>query len=85
MMKNVLLGVKKFAAKSGKHYEVMVLASDVDERDASSGSFGKLVEEIFVPEQMMGVLQPENVGKEVVLDYEVKGGRAYLIGFNVKK
>lgn len=85
MTRNVLLGVKKFTAKSNKAYEVMILVSDVDERSAQGGSFGKLVEEIFVPENMLGRLKPADIGKEIALDYDVKGGRAYLIGFDVKK
>ena len=85
MAKNVLLGVKKFNAKSGKSYVVMTLVSEFDERSVQSGCFGKSIEEIFVPEAMMGRLTASDVGKEIVLDYEVKSGRAYLIGFDVKK
>lgn len=85
MAKNVLLGVKKFTAKSGKNYEVMVLVSDVDARAAEGGSFGKLVDELFIPDNCLGRLTPADIGKEVILDYEIKGGRAYLIGFDIKK
>lgn len=85
MAKNILLGVKKFTARSGKSYEVMHLVSDVTARDVENGSFGKLVEEVFVPDRMAGFLKPEHIGKEVVMDYEITGGRAYLIGFDVKK
>lgn len=84
MVKNILLGVKKFVSKSGDRYEIMTLASDPSDDEYLNGSFGKLTEEIFVPAPMHNRLSVDDIGKEIVLDYEVTRGRAKLIGFQVK-
>ncbi len=85
MAKNVLLGYKKFKSKSGVDLEVMFLASDLKENDVLNGGAGKFAEQVFVPKSMIGYLKPDFIGKELVLDYEVSNGRAYLQGFQVKK
>ena len=85
MVKNILLGVKKFNSKDGTRYEIMTLASDPSDDEALNGSFGKLTEEIFVPAQMHNRLSMDDLGREILLDYEVSRGRARLTGFQVKR
>ena len=63
----------------------MFLASDLKEQEFLAGGAGKSAEQVFVPENMHGYLKPEHIGKELVLDYDVVNGRAYLLGFQVKK
>lgn len=83
MVRNILLGVKKFTSKDGQRYEIMTLASDPTDDEYLNGSFGKLTEEIFVPAPMHNRLNMDDLGKEIALDYEVTRGRAKLIGFQV--
>ena len=37
-----------------------------------------------MPEEQYDFLKPEHIGKEVKLDYELSGGRAYLVNVTVK-
>lgn len=86
-MKNVLLGVKKFtSSKSGteKDYEVILISGSFNERAVESGCFGSDVQSIFLPDSLKGRLQKTDIGKEIVLDYEISGRNAYLTGFAVK-
>ena len=83
MGKVYLLGVKKFTSKGGRKCEVMTVRSDYNSRMLAEGCFGSKVEELFVPDGMQGLLKPEDIGKEVSIDYEVSGGRAFMIGFRV--
>lgn len=86
-MSNVLLGVKKFSStKSGvqKDYEVIVVSSSFNARSVENGCFGSDVSEIFLPDNLKGRLTPANIGKEIVLDYEISGTKAYLTGFSTK-
>lgn len=83
MGKAYLLGVKKFTSKKGTGCEVMVLRSEFSERMYNEGCFGLNAEEHFVPDALKGTLTKEDVGKEVVLDFEISNGRAFLTGFRV--
>ena len=86
-MKNVLLGVKKFTStKSGaeKKYEVIIVSGSFNDRSLENGCFGSDVSEIFLPEKLHGRLEPAHIGKEIVLDYEISGTKAYLTGFSIK-
>lgn len=87
MAKNVLLGVKKFSSsKSGtqKDYEVIVVSSPFNARSVENGCFGSDVTEMFLPEKLHGRLTSDNIGHEIVLDYEITGTKAYLTGFSIK-
>ncbi|MEI3169020.1 MAG: hypothetical protein V8S58_14605 [Lachnospiraceae bacterium] len=48
-------------------------------RETASGAVGCKTEDIFMPEEQVNFLKPEHIGKEVKLDYELSGGRAYLV------
>lgn len=86
MAEKILIGVRKFnSTNKNKDYEVMLVKTPLNPRALESGSFGSDVDEIFVPETMMGTLTPADIEKPIVLDYEISGGRAYLTGFKVKK
>lgn len=82
-MKNVLIGVSKFESKKGTNCEVAIVKTEFQARAIGNGSFGENVENIFVPDTIKGVLKQDDIGKEIVFDYEVSGGRAYVTGFKV--
>ena len=73
-----LVGYKKITSKkSGK-------VQDVSEREKENGFIGQKVDEIFLPEAQLDLLKPSDIGKELLLDYELSGGRAYLVNVAVK-
>ena len=80
-----LVGYKKITSKkSGKDFCVASVVQDVSEREKENGFIGQKVVEIFLPEAQLDLLKPSDIGKELLLDYELSGGRAYLVNVAVK-
>lgn len=81
-----LVGYKKITSKkSGKDFCVASVVQDVSEREKENGFVGQKVDEIFLPESQLDLLKPSDIGKELLLDYELSGGRAYLVNVTVNK
>lgn len=78
---SVLVGYKRFKSKKGDDYCVANVVTDYSAN--ATGCVGQKVEEVFMPDEMYEYLQPADVGKEIKLDYEVSGNRAYLTGVKV--
>lgn len=80
-----IVGYKKITSKkSGKDFCVASVVQDVSEREKENGFIGQKVDEIFLPEAQFDLLKPSDIGKELLLDYELSGGRAYLVNVAVK-
>lgn len=80
-----LVGYKKITSKkSGKEFCVASVVQDLSDREKSNGAVGNKVDEIFLPEEHLNLLKPSDIGKELLLDYELSGGRAFLINVTVK-
>lgn len=74
-MKNpVLVGVSKFTSKAGKPFTVAFLSQDFNPADTAKGCFGQKIEQIFVPEEQLDYLKPEDLGKEITMDYVFYNG-----------
>lgn len=80
-----LLGYKKFTGKNGKEYCVANVTTPYKDRDKERGCVGSDVQEIFLPEKQLNLLSPADIGKDLDLNYELSGGRAYLVDVSVKK
>lgn len=80
-----LVGYRKFTSKkNAKSYCVANVVQDASDREVSSGLVGQKVEELFLPEEQYNYLKPADIGKNLELDYELSGGRAYLVSITVK-
>lgn len=79
-----LMGYKRFTGKNGKAYCVAEVVMDGTERDIQNGLVGQKVQEVFLPENKYDFFKPEHVGKELRFDYELSGGRAYVVDVSVK-
>ena len=80
-----LVGYKKFVSKkNGKMYCVASVVQDLSQREIENGVVGQKVDEVWLPEEKFDYLKPTDIGKELVLDYELSGGRAYLVNVSVK-
>lgn len=80
-----LLGYKKITSKkSGKLFCVASVVSDLTENDKRNGAVGQKVEDVFLPEEQTDLLRPADIGKELILDYQISGGRAFLVNVTVK-
>lgn len=79
-----LVGYKRFTSKKGKEYCVANVVSQYSQRDEERGCVGEKTEEIFLPDNCLKLLKPEDVGCELDMTYEYSGGRAYLVDVAVR-
>lgn len=78
---SILVGYSRFKSKKGVDYCVANVVSDYPA--SAAGSVGQKIEQIFMPDDLYDYLQPSHIGKEIKLDYEISGNRAYLTGVKV--
>lgn len=83
--KKILKGVKRFKSKKGVDFAVLQLVVPFSDNMAINGSIGMAVEEVFVPDNLMASINTLAIDKPINLEYDVVGGRAYLIGFSSEK
>ena len=80
-----LVGYRRFTSKkNGKDYCAAEVETPFSTRETSAGAVGCKTEQIFMPEDQYDLLKPADIGKEIKLDYELSGGRAYLVNVTVK-
>lgn len=81
-----VLGYKDFQRKSdGKEMTVVTAISACTPADNARGQFGNKATDFFMPDEYVGSLKPDCIGKEFVPEYGINGfGRPTLIGFALK-
>lgn len=80
-----LLGYSKgVSKKSGNPYCMMHVVSDFSQNEKDNGAQGAKVETLFLPSDCVDTLRPTDIGKEIILDYSISGGRAFLNNVTVK-
>lgn len=80
-----LVGYRTFVSKkNGQKYCVAGVVSEVSAFDKENGYVGAKVEELYLPSAQVDFLNPSMIGKELVCDYSISGGRAYLNNVSVK-
>lgn len=82
-MKGQLIGYRRFRSKKGSPLCLANVLVPYSERDLSNGAAGSRVDEIFLPDNRVDLLQPKDVGKQVEVLHEVVGGRAFVEDFKV--
>lgn len=83
MEKSTLVGFKRFKSKKGNDLCVASVSTPFSPADNARGCYGDDVQSVFLPDNLIDYLQPEDVGKKVQLSYNIANGRAYLIDFTV--
>lgn len=79
-----LMGYRRFVSKKGADTCIANVVIDASEREKESGQVGQKTDEIFMPAEQVDFLKPEYIGKELVLSYDLAGGRPYLNRVAVK-
>lgn len=79
-----LIGYRKGMSKKNRPYCVMYVVSDFTESEMAKGAVGSKVEDIFLPDDLVDMLKPSDLGKDVFCDYTVSNGRAFLNNVTVK-
>lgn len=80
-----LMGYHRFTSKKNKECCVASVLKDLTPRDQAYGYVGQKTDEIFMPDSQLDLLKPEDIGKELILDYDMSDGRAFLYNVTVKK
>lgn len=80
-----LVGYRRFTSKKGTDCCIANIVSDYNGREKEMGAVGEKTEEIFVPASQYNLLQPSDIGCEIVLNYEFSGNRAFLNEIVVKR
>lgn len=84
-MKDVVVGYSKFVSKEGKKCCKLQLMSDLNERQKQYGFVGVVVEDQWVPVELQDLVTPACIDKVCVREYEVSGGRHYVIGISFEE
>ena len=86
MEKKKLIGYHSFTSKTGENFMVIDVIGKVTSREKESGYVGsEKVESIFVPKNCFEKLNEQLIGKNLICNFEVSNGRAYLVDFEVEK
>lgn len=75
-----LLNVHNFhSEKKNRDYSVIQVLRELTIREIENGFLGtQTVEEIFLPDNLVGKFGQKDIGKEIVRQYSVIGGKAIL-------
>lgn len=84
-MEKKLIGYKKFTNKKGRPMCIAYVVTPFSSRQLDAGACGCESEGVFLPDDQLDYLQPDDLGKEVSTDYDIVGGRAYLRRFTVDR
>lgn len=80
-----LVGYRKFVSKkNGETYCVANVVQDLTDREKENGCVGQKTDEIFMPKEQVNLLKPSDIGKEMSFNYELSGGRAFLVNVSLK-
>lgn len=82
-----VLGYRDFKRKSDdKPMTIVTAFSSCTPVDNSRGSYGMKATDFFLPDEMVGTLKPDCVGKEFVPEYGLNGfGKPTLVGCTFKE
>lgn len=79
-----LVGISSFTSKKGNPCYTITTLADCTERDNEVGRYGQKAETLFVDKVLYEKLKPQDCGKQIIIDYEVTGTYARVIGLSVK-
>lgn len=75
-----ILNVHNFtSSKNGKSYTVLSIIRDLSDREKQNGYIGnQICEDIFLPDNLVNTFSSSDIGVEIVREYSIVGGKAYL-------
>ena len=80
-----VVGYREFQSKKGNKCRMLTVMSPYTDREKEKGSVGNRTEDIFLPDDCDLTITEADIGKEVVVDYSIVGGRAFVNGVVLKK
>lgn len=84
MSEKKILGYRKFNSKKGEAFCIVIAMEPFSDRELEHGACGNKCEEIFIPKEYHEMINAQVIGKNLVPTYNVSGGRAYIVGLQIK-
>lgn len=80
-----LLGYQKgVSKKTGTAYCRLHVVSDLSDFEKNQGGVGQKVSVEFAPSDQIDMFKPEHIGREILFNYTISGGRAFLQSVTIK-
>lgn len=81
-----ILNIHNFhSEKKNADYSIIQIIRDLTPREVKSGFLGtQTVEEIFLPDNLVGKFNASHIGKEIARQYSIIGGKAILDDIVIK-
>ncbi len=73
-----ILGYRKFNSKTGKPFCILQTVSPFTDRELEHGACGSKIEEVWLPENLHSLVNPQIVGKTAHFSYTIQGNKAYI-------
>lgn len=73
-----VIGYSKFMSKKGTDCCVVRVLFPATDRDNQFGTFGEVVQEIFVPDAQHAEVTEKVIGKSCTVNYNYYNGRGYV-------
>ena len=83
MTEKKILGYRKFESKKKEPFCIVQGVAPYSPKDVAHGAVGDKSEDIFVPAEYHSLFTPDCIGKMMLIDYYVDGGRAYILSVEV--
>lgn len=84
-MAKKLIGISSGKSKNGNVFCFLTVTEPCDEFDNQYGSYGERADKVFVPEKEFQKIKPEDLGKEIIFQYSIRGDKARVVGFTFGK
>lgn len=78
-------GYREFQSKKGNTCRLLTVLSPYSDKEREKGCVGNRTEDIFLPDDCDLKITEADIDKEVVIDWSVVGGRAFVNGVVLKK
>lgn len=73
-----ILGYRQFNSKTGKPYCILQTTYPFTDRELEHGACGNKIEEVWLPENLHSLVNPQIVGKMAHFTYTIQGNKAYI-------
>lgn len=79
-MSEQIINIHNFhSSKKNKDYSILTISRPLTQNEKSNGYIGEITfEEVFLPDGLVNVFGPNDIGTVIERQYSVIGGKAYL-------
>lgn len=79
----IVIGYRKFKSKNGVNCCIVGFVTAFNDRDLRFGAKGYKYQEQFVPDSYHDLFNADVIGKNIRVNYEINGERAYVKSIDI--